>query len=342
MIFVTDVGGSKDSLQILSIKFSDYEQEQLFKTGIAIKLYETNTKQSFNDLAETSYITQTYITNDDDGYKETDLEEIVEGIDMMTLDDDSKYNDLSSNKDITGSKLHNRVYVVREIRTGKSALGYFKHDNENELTYKGKIQIKNLENEPFTPSKVIQYKSDGNLLLLNNNDPSTVSVLNLTKGKVVEEWETISSYYGGVKDICPINKNADMSDIQQIYGMNKDSIFMIDGRIPADSKVVHSKSISYTNDMQFNTISTSGIGFIAVGSGDGKIRLYNNVGQKAKTRLPGLGNKINYIEVSNDGLWILATCTDYIMVIPTKVKGTERTGFEGQGMTKKINLMHIY
>merc|ERR1712129_114121 len=32
--------------------------------------------------------------------------------------------------------------------------------------------------------------------------------------------------------------------------------------------------------------------------------------------------------------WILATCSDYILVIPTQVPGTERTGFEGRGMGK--------
>ena len=48
-------------------------------------------------------------------------------------------------------------------------------------------------------------------------------------------------------------------------------------------------------------------GSLALGSFDGKIRLYKEVGQDAKTLLPGLGDPIKSVEVSRDGLWVLAT-----------------------------------
>merc|ERR1719445_137929 len=67
---------------------------------------------------------------------------------------------------------------------------------------------------------------------------------------------------------------------------------------------------------------------------DGKIRLHDCVEKRAKTCLPGLGNAVKAIQVSGDGRWILATCSDYICVIPTSVPSTDRTGFEGRGMGK--------
>eukprot|EP01084_Bolivina_argentea_P272130 463242_1 len=374
---------SKDRLEILSFIFDDIGREEEFKMAIAIKLYEANRQESFDELLkkkdikeeEKSYITETYeIAPENNDYidDEIDYQELNEDVTMLDMNDTfdqmqinnddndsfdvaddeeeeeeeeeeeykrNKWSDAANkgysdeedlnehtdtilppspfkddlkpsasacNKHITGSKLFNRSYVVREMDKGASALGYFKHNEQNELEYQGKITIKDIKNKNFTPTKVIQYKSDRNMLLLNDNKPGTVSLLNLDKGKTVEEWQTKDS----LNDISGINKHSEMNDIQQIYGMNGNSMFMIDARIPKQSKVVDSKSYTYkTKNVGLNTISTSGNGFIAVGSNDGKIRLYNDIAKRAKTSLPGLGNKIRHIEISDNGLWILATCT---------------------------------
>lgn len=82
------------------------------------------------------------------------------------------------------------------------------------------------------------------------------------------------------------------------------------------------------------TITTTGQGFIATGSDNGQIRLYDCVDKRAKTLLPGLGSAVKHIETTNDGKWLLCTCDNYIMVIATVVAGTERLGFTGRGMGK--------
>jgi hypothetical protein len=48
---------------------------------------------------------------------------------------------------------------------------------------------------------------------------------------------------------------------------------------------------------------------------------------RAKTTLPGLGDPIIGIDVTEDGRWILATCRTYIIVIPTDLPNGN-TGFE--------------
>ena len=48
---------------------------------------------------------------------------------------------------------------------------------------------------------------------------------------------------------------------------------------------------------------------------------------RAKTTLPGLGDPIVGIDVTEDGRWILATCRTYIIVIPTDLPNGN-TGFE--------------
>lgn len=46
---------------------------------------------------------------------------------------------------------------------------------------------------------------------------------------------------------------------------------------------------------------------MAIGSLDGSIRLYKEVGQNAKNLLPGLGDPIRAVDMSVDGTWIVAT-----------------------------------
>ena len=61
-------------------------------------------------------------------------------------------------------------------------------------------------------------------------------------------------------------------------------------------------------------------GNFCLGSLDGSIRMYKQVGQNAKTLLPGLGEEIKAIDVSQDEEWILATCRSYLLVIPSKLE----------------------
>jgi len=265
------------------------------------------------------------------GYSdEEDLEEHTDRVlPESPFKDDKTRSKQARNKHITGSKLFNRTYVVREMKPGQSALGYFKHNDENELEYQGKIEIKDKKNKHFTPTKVMQHKSDRSMLLLNDSNPGQINVLNLDKGKVVQQWDTKKDT---LHDIAPLLKHNEMTDNEMVYGLSNNSLFQIDGRMK--NKVIDSKQKTYKSIHNLNVIATSGNGFIATGSKDGKIRLHDCIEKRAKTCLPGLGNGVKHLEISDDGLWILATCNDYIMVIPTQVPGTERTGFEGRGMGK--------
>eukprot|EP00486_Rosalina_sp_Unknown_P005954 CAMPEP_0201564384 /NCGR_PEP_ID=MMETSP0190_2-20130828/2671_1 /ASSEMBLY_ACC=CAM_ASM_000263 /TAXON_ID=37353 /ORGANISM="Rosalina sp." /LENGTH=509 /DNA_ID=CAMNT_0047980513 /DNA_START=124 /DNA_END=1650 /DNA_ORIENTATION=- len=235
------------------------------------------------------------------GYdNEDDLEQHTDSVlPESPFKDDKTRSKLAQNKHITGSKLFNRTYVVREMKPGAAALGYFKHNDENELEYQGKIAIKDKKNKHFTPSRVMQHKSDRSMLLLNDDNPGLINVLNLDKGRVVEQWQTKEP----LNDIAPLSKHDEMTDNPMIYGLNNNSLFQIDGRIPTDSKVIDSKQKVYKSIHNLDCIATSGNGFIASGAKDGKIRLYNAVEKRAKTCLPGLGNGIKHLEISDNGLW---------------------------------------
>lgn len=102
-------------------------------------------------------------------------------------------------------------------------------------------------------------------------------------------------------------------------------MFTLDPRLNSASKIAKQKD--YKTDVQFKTMNTNLTGGLAIGSADGKIRLYKDVGSNAKTLLPGLGDPIISIEVSMDGQWVLATTKSYLLIIPTMCDNG-KTGFD--------------
>jgi hypothetical protein len=92
-----------------------------------------------------------------------------------------------------------------------------------------------------------------------------------------------------------------------------------------DNSVVASKI--YKSNYLFSTIAPTATGGFAVGSANGDIRLYKQMGQPAKSALPGMGEAIKAIEVSTDNQWLIATCQTYILVLPT-VNAEGQSGFE--------------
>jgi len=165
--------------------------------------------------------------------------------------------------------------------------------------------------------------------------------MNLDRGQVVEEWKVKDKDCGGIKYITPMTKYDDMTGNPLIYGLNENSIFLIDGRIPNESKVVGSMSQVYQTSVSLSCMATTGQGFIVTGSKTGQIRLHDQINKRAKTLLLGLGNHIKYIETTEDGKWVLCTCKDHIIVIPTTIENNQNFGFEGHGMGKLKPRMYI-
>ena len=60
------------------------------------------------------------------------------------------------------------------------------------------------------------------------------------------------------------------------------------------------------------------------------------LGQDAKTLLPGLGDAIIHLEVSRDGVWVLATTQTYLLLVKTECLNG-KTGFEHRMGKEKPN-----
>jgi len=73
-------------------------------------------------------------------------------------------------------------------------------------------------------------------------------------------------------------------------------------------------------------MATTGDDCIAVGSKDGLIRLYDQFGIRAKTKLPTSGDAVAGLDVSSDGRWILATCDTYILLVDILIETGKHAG----------------
>jgi hypothetical protein len=161
--------------------------------------------------------------------------------------------------------------------------------------------------------------------------------MDLNRGEVVEEWKAHSDM--PVNELFPQTKYAQMSSEDTIMGLNNLGFMYLDPRLPKE-KMVQAKSFFYkpSGRPSLSCAATTEQGHLVVGTKNGDIRLFSEksiqtpkkeleAAPRAKTALPGLGDPIIGIDVSADGLWILATCKTYLLVIPTAMSNG-KTGFE--------------
>jgi hypothetical protein len=88
----------------------------------------------------------------------------------------------------------------------------------------------------------------------------------------------------------------------------------------------------YSRGTNFTCMATSGDGYVAVGSRDGRIRLYSSSTlTQARTSIPGLGKPITAVDVTYDGRWVLATTDDYLMVVKAAFVDQAGAGEDGAG-----------
>ena len=133
-------------------------------------------------------------------------------------------------------------------------------------------------------------------------------------------------------------KNAQNTASQLFQGISERNVFTIDPRISSEHRIAAERP--YKTNPLFCAMGTSMAGSIALGSHDGKIRLYKEVGKDAKTLLPGLSDPIKAIEVSRDGLYVLATTQTYLLIVPT-LCSNGKTGFEHRMGKEKPNPLKL-
>ena len=174
--------------------------------------------------------------------------------------------------------------------------------------------IKTSLGEEVIPSNLLLHDNEGQLVFKSESDPSKLFVFDLESGKIVQEIKTGREQIN-FNQICNETKNGQKDVSRTLLGIETQGMHQIDPRI-GDNSIVNSKT--YKTNVLFNSLAPNINGGFVVGSANGDIRLYKQMGQIAKTLLPGMGEPIKAIDISLDERWILATCQTYILVIPAE------------------------
>lgn len=167
------------------------------------------------------------------------------------------------------------------------------------------------------PTKMMSHRQDTNIVLQDPFNLQSLYNLDLTVGKVVEEWKITRD--ASVVDFVPRTKFSQTLPEGTLLGASSNSIFTIDPRL-SGYKAVSSESKDYKTKTDFTCTTTTQEGYIAVGSMTGDIRLYNaQIGSNAKTLLPGAGKPVLALDASQDGKYIIATFATYLMFIDCQI-----------------------
>lgn len=207
------------------------------------------------------------------------------------------------------------------------SIGVFKPSQDGlEYVTEAKISYPNKSKTgSFNLSKMMLLEGDESLLLMSPDAPSSVFKMDLERGEVVEEWKVHDE--AKITSILPNTKYSQMTGESTFIGLNSNSIFRVDPRLPG-TKRVDSEMKSYAVKNEFSCGATTGSGELAVASAKGEIRLFNKLDKRAKTLLPMFGDPILGVDTTENGKLILATCKTYLLLINTELTdGSGATGF---------------
>lgn len=324
--------GDVSTLLALSIKLTEAEDFVRFRNQFAVCLYEVTHNASVDDLKlkddDISYI-QNAVRDDVDPMDVDDLSDVeaeeekeadrrqVREAGRASLGEPS---DGMENSHMAIASNHDRTFVVRGNK-----MGVFQARDDG-AQYKTAITFKDpKDSSSFTPSKVLLHQMDRSMLLLDPEDESRIMRMDLERGEVVDTWQGGLTSNTPVKTVHQSSKYANMTDEQQFVGVNRNQLLRMDPR--TSEFIVQSKKYAPGTRARLECVSTTGQGYLAVASENGDIRLFDQIGKNAKTHLPGLGDSIIGIDVTEDGHFILATTAKYLLLIDTRVKGQEKGGF---------------
>ena len=243
------------------------------------------------------------------------------------MDLDEGYNEVeSSNKEVLNK------FCVDALTNDRT---FCVNDNNEIVVYKSNFNDDTIEKFSSLPvikeykgknvilNKGLLYKSEQNMLLLDENNPYVLYQYDLPKGKIVSEWNTDKTK---ISDICSLKRNGQTTDEKVIYGVNPKSIFTLDERVNNKNNIGEIKTYQTKNFA--NKIISSGEGQFVTGGEKGDLRFYDRIGIKAKNLMSLYGDPIRHIDISSDDQYLLLTCDKYLLLINVNDLKGESSAFK--------------
>ena len=323
----------------LGFLFSKNEESETFFKLFNKCKYETKAKRPYEEMEEKN---RKYLENvrnhknidcfsDDEDEKEEEKEEKEEKEKTKKkrrnreelVDYDQKYSEVESpnkevlNKFCIDSLINDRTFCITD---DNQIVVYKTNMNDDTIEKLSSLPvIQEYEGKSVKLNKGLLYKSESNMLLLDQNNPYVLYQYDLPKGKIVNEWKTDKT---SISDICSLKRNDQKTDEQVIYGVNPKSVFTLDERVNNKNNIGEIKH--YQNKTFANKIMSTEAGQFITGGEKGELRFYDRLGIKAKNLFSFYYDPIRHIDISSDEQYLLITCDKYLLLINTlSNKGNE-------------------
>ena len=221
------------------------------------------------------------------------------------------------------------------------------------------LRLRDASGKAFTPQKALLARGEADLMLLTPDASASgatgrgshsVMQYDIERQTVVTRWQCEKDTVAiPMMDIVGDTKAAQLEAARSTFlGLDGNRLARWDvrarqGAVQDLSSPVLGRSGAleyvgghdFARGTGFTCMATTGSGDVAVGSFDGRIRLYSDSTlRQAKTTFPGLGAPITHIDVTWDGKYVLATTATYLMLISTQYKDVKKdaltTGFKGR------------
>ena len=301
------------------LKEKNIKDIRVIKNIMSKCLYESNTRTKYNNLSK-----QVQELIDYDGV--FDIEEKKEE-DQNTKNYVLKFKNFSlincekkeiKNKLMTQAFKFDKAFLIKDNNSIDVLNLEEGNNNINKTT--SFIPFKNNTNVQISEAKM--FSGDNHILFKDKINEDTLWEYDLNKESIVQEWKCGDN---GAKliDFTHSKKLGQLSPYCDIYGINKNKIFSMDGRVNRPNKIVEDKIYGPGASKDFTCIGTPEFEAFATGSKDGNIRLYNDISKNAKTLIPCYGDPIISIDITKNGDYLLVTCEKYLMLINTRGEHNE-------------------
>lgn len=334
VVWVLNLNGesTKDTVEVdpetqlcFSVKMRNAESFVSFRNQFSVCLYEVNHQASMEDLKLKEYDREYVARSDWDDVEPMEVDsgsEADEAADVRTIREEvprdrasmQDSDDGVQNSHLAVSANTDRTFVVRGNKMGVFQTGL------DGAKFKTSIKFKDPSNQgnAFVPSNILLHEQDRSMIVLDKTDPTKLMRMDLERGEIVDTWRGPMTQNTPVKTVHRVSKYSNLTATKEFVGLNSSALLRMDPR--TREFIVQSKKYAAGTRAKLGCVATTGAGHLAVASETGDIRLYDTIGKNAKTHLPGLGDPIMGIDVSEDGKYVLATTKKYLLIINTQVK----------------------
>lgn len=182
---------------------------------------------------------------------------------------------------------------------------------------------------PIIADDILNTNQDDTLLILDKNNPNQILNMNLNTGVVESHYDAIDR--NGIshnlrKLMSTTSDYNEQKDGSTFLAFSDRNTMLFDIR---ESNSIVNQS-DYKTSNSFICGKTTRSGYLAMGSEDGIVRLYDGP-CKSKSMINFVtnvgGDPVISLDISNNEEWILATCPFYLCVFNVKAKSTGKSGF---------------